>query len=119
MQRLTGSNDRLALARGAVELASALAHGTSAEAALEALGRARELARDAQAPHLEALVAAATALVHDAHGRPEVSASYTREALRIAEHAGDAATAALCRETLREPALSAPVRSSDRPEAGV
>ncbi len=119
MQRLTGSNDRLALARGAVELASALAHGSSADAALEALGRARELARDAQAPHLEALVADATALVHDAHGRPDVASSYTREALRIAEAAGDADTAARCRATLREPAYAAAARGSDRPEAGV
>jgi tetratricopeptide (TPR) repeat protein len=119
MQRLTNSNDRLALARGAVELASALAHGTSADAALEALGRARELARDAQAPHLEALVADATALVHDAHGRPEVAASYAREALRIAEQAGDATTAMRCRAALSEPPLARPTHGSERPEAGV
>jgi ATP/maltotriose-dependent transcriptional regulator MalT len=119
MQRLTGSNDRLALARGAVELASALAHGTSAEAALEALSRARELARDAQAPHLEALVADATSLVHEAHGRPDVAASYTREALRIAEQAGDAETAARCRIALAEPSMARPARGSERPEAGV
>jgi serine/threonine-protein kinase len=118
MQCLAGSTDRLALARGAVELASALAHGTSPEAALEALSRARELARDAQAPHLEALVADATALVHDANGRAEVATSYVREALRIAEQAGDASTAAICRAALND-AQPSPARASDRPGLGV
>jgi serine/threonine-protein kinase len=118
MQCLAGTNDRLALARGAVELASALAHGTSPESALEALTRARDLARDAQAPHLEALVAEATALVHDANGRSEVAISYIREALRIAEHAGDAITAARCKASLNE-APPSTKRASDRPGVGV
>jgi hypothetical protein len=57
--------------------------------------------------------------VHEASGRPEVASSYTREALRIAEHAGDATTAARCRATLHEPAFQALPLGGDGPEAGV
>jgi hypothetical protein len=94
-----------------VELATALAHGTDVDAALEALARAGELAREANAPALEAGVAEATALVHDGQGRSEVAASYLREALRIAEIAGDAETAGRCRRALPGEASEAAPRA--------
>ena len=76
--------DALAVARAAVELAVTLAQGSDAQAAGEALLRAQELAREADAPYLEARAAAAMAELHESMGERGRAEAHLRHACEAA-----------------------------------
>jgi tetratricopeptide (TPR) repeat protein len=91
LQRLSHMNaDALAVARAAVELAVTLAQGSDPQAAGESLLRAQELAREADAPHLEARAAAAMAELHETLGDRGRAETHLRHACEAALRAGDA-----------------------------
>ena len=90
LQRLSnGGADALAVARAAVELAVTLAQGSDAPAAEEALRRAQDLAREADAPYLEARTADALATLNAAHGDRQTAEHHLRKACEAALAAGD------------------------------
>ncbi len=92
LQRLSkGSADPLTLAKAALELACTLAQGGDTQPAIDALSRARELARQAGAPHLQARAAAVLASVRQTQGERAVAEACLREAVGAAAEAGDAA----------------------------
>jgi ATP/maltotriose-dependent transcriptional regulator MalT len=79
------------LAKAAVELASTLAQGDDADAAIEALGRAQELARQANAPYLQATAAAALARLRITQGERAAAEACLEQAIVASEQAGDGA----------------------------
>ena len=81
---------RLELAGSAVELATTLAQGADPIAAGDALERARMLAEQADAPHLEARIAAAEALLCESRGEAAEAATHYQRAGEAAARAGDA-----------------------------
>jgi tetratricopeptide (TPR) repeat protein len=104
--------DGLALAKGAVELACTLAEGDDPQAASDALMRAEELARKAEAPYLEARAAGALAAVRESQGEHAVAEACLRKALASAAEAGDAAGVASHARSLGQH----PTVQSERPE---
>jgi len=91
LRLLTGGDPPLLeLATVAVELAATLASGADAEAAVDALERARALAEQADAPYLESRVAAAEALLCEGRGEARQAAGHYRRAGAAAARAGDA-----------------------------
>ena len=85
LQRLSSSGaDALAVARAAVELAVTLAQGSDAQAADDALRRAQELAREADAPYLEARTAGCARRAPRAHGERGCAEIHLRSACEAA-----------------------------------
>jgi tetratricopeptide (TPR) repeat protein len=116
LQRLSHMNaDALAVARAAVELAVTLGQGSDPQAAGEALLRAQELAREADAPYLEARAAAAMAELHESIGDRTHAETHLRHACEASLRAGDAVGFARY-DTLLERAEAA---LTDPPRAGV
>ncbi|MFI5308271.1 MAG: protein kinase [Polyangiales bacterium] len=92
LQRLAKlPNDSLGLAKAAVELASTLAQGDDVDAAIEALGRAQDLARQANAPYLQATAAAALARLRITQGERAAAEACLEQAIVASEQAGDGA----------------------------
>jgi len=82
-------SDRMTMARAAVELATSLAEAGDPQAR-DALLRALELAKEAEAPYLEARVAVALALLCERKGDRELATSHMLEAQEASQRAGDA-----------------------------
>ncbi|MGD8862252.1 MAG: protein kinase [Myxococcales bacterium] len=78
----------------AVELGAILVHGDDGEAARQTLEQARALAAEAEAPHLQARIAEAEALLSEAGGQREEAAEHYRAAEHAAARAGDARASA-------------------------
>jgi eukaryotic-like serine/threonine-protein kinase len=90
VSRLTDlGGDRMTMARAAVELATSLADAGDPQAR-EVLLRALELAKEAEAPYLEARVAVALALLCEREGDRELATSHMLEAQEASRRAGDA-----------------------------
>jgi tetratricopeptide (TPR) repeat protein len=105
LQRLNARGaDDLAIAKAAVELAITLAQGSDQSAAAEALQRADQLAAEAEAPYLQARVAAALAGLRDAQSNAMAAQLCWQQAWQAAVRAGDGEGAARLARSLERPA---------------
>jgi serine/threonine-protein kinase len=101
LQRLTSRGaDGLEIAKAAVELAVTLAQGSDQAAAADALQRADQLAAEAEAPYLQARVAAALAALREGQGNAMAAELCWQQAWQAAVRAGDGEGAARLERSL-------------------